>query len=162
MPTVKCWPLALSKIAAVASASILLEQLSRPRNLEQRTSITEARRQTRMRQNSFFLLSALVVFVASSLAAAPQNTPAAGAAPVAPGGQRAAAAPPPPMILTSTDISDRKPIGTKYTCVAGAYAVSPALQCMQAPRGTANCAACVHDMAPSPRMGVVDSFHSMV
>ena len=115
-----------------------------------------------MRQNSFFLLSALVVFVASSLAAAPQNTPAAGAAPVAPGGQRAAAAPPPPMILTSTDISDGKPIGTKYTCVAGADAVSPALQWMQAPRATASFALFVHDMEPRPRKGVDDILHWMV
>jgi Raf kinase inhibitor-like YbhB/YbcL family protein len=113
-----------------------------------------------MRQNSFFLLSALVVLAASSVAAAPQNAPAAGTA--AAGGQRPAAAAPPPMMLMSTDISDGKPIAAKYTCAAGAAAVSPGLQWMQAPRGTASFALIVHDMEPRPRKGVDDILHWMV
>jgi Raf kinase inhibitor-like YbhB/YbcL family protein len=125
-------------------------------------SITEAGRQTRMRRNLFFLLSALVVLTASSLAAAPQNAPASGAVPAAPGGQRPAAAPPPPMRLVSTDISDGKPMAAKYTCAAGADAVSPALQWMQPPRGTASFTLIVHDMEPRPRKGVDDILHWMV
>src|ERR1700689_84733 len=122
-------------------------------------SITEARRQTRMRRILFFLVSALVILIASSVAAAPQNAPAAGAPP---GGQRGAGGPPPPMLLTSTDISDGKPLAAKYTCTAGADAVSPALQWMQAPRGTASFTLIVHDMEPRPRKGVDDILHWMV
>jgi len=115
-----------------------------------------------MRRNSFFLLSALVVLAASSLVAAAQNAPAAGAAAGAPGGQRPAAAAPPPMRLLSTDISDGKPLAGKYTCSAGADAVSPALQWMQPPRGTASFTLIVHDMEPRPRKGVDDILHWMV
>jgi Raf kinase inhibitor-like YbhB/YbcL family protein len=105
-----------------------------------------------MRKNPFLVLIALAVLAASSLAAAPQNAPA--------GGQRPAA--PPPMRLTSTDISDGKPIAAKYTCAAGAEAVSPALQWTQAPRGTASFSLIVHDMEPRPRKGVDDILHWMV
>ena len=112
-----------------------------------------------MRHHLFFLLSALVVLAASSVAAAAQNAPAAGAAP---GGQRGAAGPPPPMRLVSTDISDGKPMAAKYTCAAGADAVSPALQWMQPPRGTASFTLIVHDMEPRPRKGVDDILHWMV
>jgi Raf kinase inhibitor-like YbhB/YbcL family protein len=110
-----------------------------------------------MRHNSLFLLSALAVLAASSVAAARQNAPAA-----APGGQRPAAAPPPPMRLTSTDISDGKAIAAKFTCSAGAEAVSPQLQWMQAPRATASFALIVHDIEPRPRKGVDDILHWMV
>jgi Raf kinase inhibitor-like YbhB/YbcL family protein len=112
-----------------------------------------------MRQNSFFLLSALVVLVAASLAAGAQNAPPAGAAP---GGQRPAAAAPPPMRLVSTDVSDGKPLAGKFTCSAGADAVSPGLQWMQAPRATASFTLIVHDMEPRPRKGVDDILHWMV
>jgi len=119
-----------------------------------------------MRRNLFFLLSALVVLAASSVAAAAQNAPApaGGAAPAAPGpgGQRGAAGPPPPMRLVSTDISDGKMLAAKYTCAAGADAVSPALQWMQPPRATASFALIVHDMEPRPRKGVDDILHWMV
>jgi Raf kinase inhibitor-like YbhB/YbcL family protein len=115
-----------------------------------------------MRHNLFFLLSGLVVLAASSVAASPQNAPAAAPAAPGPGGQRGAAAPPPPMRLVSTDISDGKMIAAKYTCAAGADAVSPALQWMQPPRGTASFTLIVHDMEPRPRKGVDDILHWMV
>ncbi len=116
-----------------------------------------------MRKKSFFLMSGLIVLAAWSLTAAAQNAPApaAGAAPAA-GGQRAAGGPPPPMRLVSTDISDGKTLAAKFTCSAGADAVSPALQWMQAPRGTASFALIVHDMEPRPRKGVNDILHWMV
>lgn len=119
-------------------------------------STTELRKQTRMRRKPFFVLSALVVLAASTLAASAQNAPPAGAAQ---GAQRPA---PPPLRLTSPDISDGKPIAAKYTCSAGADAVSPALQWMQAPRGTVSFALIVHDMEPRPRKGVDDILHWMV
>jgi Raf kinase inhibitor-like YbhB/YbcL family protein len=66
------------------------------------------------------------------------------------------------MRLVSTDIADGKPIAGKFTCAAGADAVSPALQWMQAPRGTESFALIVHDMEPRPRKGVDDILHWMV
>ena len=66
------------------------------------------------------------------------------------------------MRLMSPDISDGKPIAAKYTCSAGADAISPALQWMQAPRGTVSFALIVHDMEPRPRKGVDDILHWMV
>jgi hypothetical protein len=66
------------------------------------------------------------------------------------------------MRLISKDISDGKPIAQKYTCAAGAEAVSPALQWVDAPRGTASFALIVHDMEPRPRKGVDDILHWMV
>lgn len=107
-----------------------------------------------MRQNSFLVLSALVVLAASGIAAAPQGGGG--------GGQRGAGGPPPPLRLTSTDISDGKALPTKYTCSAGAEAVSPALQWAQAPRATASFTLIVHDMEPRPRKGVDDILHWMV
>jgi Raf kinase inhibitor-like YbhB/YbcL family protein len=125
-----------------------------------------------MRRDSFLLpslmLSALLVLAASMVAAAPgpQNAPAPapGAAPgggPGPGGQRGGG-PPPPMRLMSTDIADGKALAAKYTCSAGADAVSPALQWMQPPRGTASFTLIVHDMEPRPRKGVDDILHWMV
>ena len=125
-----------------------------------------------MRRDSFLLpglmLSALLVAAASMVAAAPgpQNAPAPapGAAPgggPGPGGQRGGG-PPPPMRLMSTDIADGKALAAKYTCSAGADAVSPALQWMQPPRGTASFTLIVHDMEPRPRKGVDDILHWMV
>jgi Raf kinase inhibitor-like YbhB/YbcL family protein len=66
------------------------------------------------------------------------------------------------MRLVSADIADGKPIAGKFTCAAGADAVSPALQWMQAPRGTESFALIVHDMEPRPRKGVDDILHWMV
>jgi hypothetical protein len=99
-----------------------------------------------------FLAGAIAILASSALSAAPQNAPAAGAARPAP----------PPMRLISADISDGKPIAEKFTCAAGADAVSPALQWMQAPRATASFALIVHDMEPRPRKGVDDILHWMV
>ncbi len=78
------------------------------------------------------------------------------------GGQRAPGGFPPPLRLVSTDIDDGKPIAGKFTCAAGPNAVSPALQWMQAPRGTESFALIVHDMEPRPRKGVDDILHWMV
>jgi Raf kinase inhibitor-like YbhB/YbcL family protein len=66
------------------------------------------------------------------------------------------------MRLISTDIADGKALAPKYTCSAGADAVSPALQWMQPPRGTASFTLIVHDMEPRPRKGVDDILHWMV
>ncbi len=117
-----------------------------------------------MRTKSFFLFSGLIVLAASCLTAGAQNAPApaAGGAPPAAGGGRAAGPPPPPMTLVSTDISDGKTLAAKFTCSAGADAISPALQWMQPPRGTASFALIVHDMEPRPRKGVDDILHWMV
>lgn len=107
-----------------------------------------------MRRNSFWVLSALVVLAASGIAAAPQGGGG--------GGQRAGGGPPPPLRLTSPDISDGKAIAAKFTCAAGAEAVSPALQWIQAPRATASFTLIVHDIEPRPRKGVDDILHWMV
>src|ERR1700747_1133268 len=162
MQTEKFWRSAPPRMAGAAQASILPETRSPPRNQEQRMSIIEARRRTSMPRNLFFLLSALVMLAASSVGAAAQNPPAAGAAPAATGGQRPAAAAPPPMRLTSPEIADGKPIAAKYTCAAGAEAVSPELQWMTAPRHTASFTLIVHDMEPRPRKGIDDILHWMV
>jgi Raf kinase inhibitor-like YbhB/YbcL family protein len=115
-----------------------------------------------MRRNLFFTLTTVVVLAAANLVAFAQNAPAGGPAAPAAGGQRPAAAAPPPMRLLSADISDGKPLAGKYTCSAGTDAVSPALQWMQAPRGTASFTLIVHDMEPRPRKGVDDILHWMV
>jgi Raf kinase inhibitor-like YbhB/YbcL family protein len=112
-----------------------------------------------------FLLIAMTIPIAAGVATNVANAQAGGGAPAqggGQGGQRAAGAPPPPMRLTSTDISDGKPIPGKFTCAAGPEAVSPALQWMQAPRGTESFALIVHDMEPRPRKGVDDILHWMV
>ena len=121
--------------------------------------ITEPGRYAQMRRKLILLLSGLSILAAAGFAAAQQNAPAAGAAPAGQAGQRPA---PPPLRLTSTDISDGKPIAVKYTCAAGTDAVSPALQWMQAPRGTATFALIVHDMEPRPRKGIDDILHWMI
>jgi len=112
-----------------------------------------------------FLLIAMTIPIAAGVATNVANAQAGGGAPAqggGQGGQRAAGAPPPPMRLTSTDISDGKPIAGKFTCAAGPEAVSPALQWMQPPRGTESFALIVHDMEPRPRKGVDDILHWMV
>jgi Raf kinase inhibitor-like YbhB/YbcL family protein len=126
-------------------------------------STIEARGRERMRLQPLLLMGGLIVLAGASFASAQQNAPTAGApaaaTPNAPAAQRPA---PPPMRLMSADISDGKPIAAKYTCAAGAEAVSPALQWMQAPRGTASFALIVHDMEPRPRKGVDDILHWMI
>ena len=116
-----------------------------------------------MRFNKLLLMSALTLLVAAPALAAQQNAPA-GAPPQGgqgggQGGQRPA---PPPLRIVSTDIADGKQLAGKFTCAAGTEAVSPALQWMQAPRGTASFALIVHDMEPRPRKGVDDILHWMV
>jgi Raf kinase inhibitor-like YbhB/YbcL family protein len=104
------------------------------------------------------LMGATILLVVAGLASAQQN-PAPGAA--MPAAQRTAAAPP-PLVLKSTDVADGKMLPAKFTCAAGNDAVSPALQWMQPPRGTATFALIVHDMEPRPRKGVDDILHWMV
>ena len=117
------------------------------------------------------LLGALTILVAAGVASnvAYAQQSAQGGAPAQAGqgggqggGQRAAGGFPPPLRLVSTDIDDGKPIAGKFTCAAGPNAVSPALQWMQAPRGTESFALIVHDMEPRPRKGVDDILHWMV
>jgi Raf kinase inhibitor-like YbhB/YbcL family protein len=122
-----------------------------------------------MRLKQVWLLSSLAILVAAGAVRATfaqQNAPAAAPAQAGQGGgqggQRAGGPPPPPMRLVSADIADGKPIAGKFTCAAGADAVSPALQWMQAPRGTESFALIVHDMEPRPRKGVDDILHWMV
>jgi Raf kinase inhibitor-like YbhB/YbcL family protein len=111
-----------------------------------------------------FLLIAMTILIAAGVATNVANAQGGGAPAQGggQGGQRAAGAAPPPMRLTSTDISDGKPITGKFTCAAGPEALSPALQWMQAPRGTESFALIVHDMEPRPRKGVDDILHWMV
>ncbi len=66
------------------------------------------------------------------------------------------------MRLVSTDIADGKALPAKFSCSAGADAISPGLQWMQPPRGTASYTLIVHDMEPRPRKGVDDILHWMV
>src|SRR5258708_20045816 len=97
-----------------------------------------------MQLNKLFLLHALIFLVATgaaNVALGKQNAPAAapaqgGQAGGGQGGQRAAGPPPPPMRLVSTDIADAKPIAGKFTCAAGADAVSPPLQWIHPPPAT--------------------------
>jgi Raf kinase inhibitor-like YbhB/YbcL family protein len=53
-------------------------------------------------------------------------------------------------------------LAAKYTCTAGAAAVSPDLHWMNAPRDTAGFVLIAHDMEPRPRKGVDDILHWMV
>ena len=66
------------------------------------------------------------------------------------------------MRLVSTDIADGKALPAKFSCSAGADAISPGLQWMMPPRGTASFTLIVHDMEPRPRKGVDDILHWMV
>jgi hypothetical protein len=66
------------------------------------------------------------------------------------------------MKLMSSDIADGKALAGKFTCSAGTEAISPGLQWMQPPRGTASFTLIVHDMEPRPRKGVDDILHWMV
>ncbi len=110
-----------------------------------------------MRLKQLRLLSLLAILVAAGgvrATFAQQNAPAGAPAQAGQGGgqggQRAGGPPPPPMRLMSGDIADGKPIAGKFTCAAGADAVSPALQWMQAPRGTESFALIVHFLKTFP------------
>ena len=96
-----------------------------------------------------------------------QNPGALTAAPVdqgAPAAGQRAAAPPLPLRLVSPGFADGANLPAKYTCSAGAGAVSPPLRWMNAPpaRNMVTFALIVHDMEPRPRKGVDDILHWMV
>ncbi|HVA95460.1 MAG TPA: YbhB/YbcL family Raf kinase inhibitor-like protein [Candidatus Dormibacteraeota bacterium] len=93
----------------------------------------------------------MIAGVASGLAAQPS-----------PQGGRRPAGPPPPLILQSNDVFDGAMIATKFTCAAGADAVSPELHWIQPPRGTVSFTLILHDMEPHPRKGIDDILHWMV
>ena len=62
----------------------------------------------------------------------------------------------------SPDLVDGSPVPIKFTCAAGADAVSPALQWTNPPRGTASFVLIVHDMEPRPQRKLDDILHWMV
>ncbi len=62
----------------------------------------------------------------------------------------------------SPDLVDGSQLPQQFTCAAGAGAVSPSLQWMNAPRGTVSFALIVHDMEPRPQKKLDDILHWMV
>jgi len=62
----------------------------------------------------------------------------------------------------SPDLVDGSPVPNKFTCAAGAEAVSPALQWTNPPRGTVSFVLIVHDMEPRPQKKLDDILHWMV
>ena len=69
---------------------------------------------------------------------------------------------PPPFAVASNSMADGSFLAAKYTCTAGAEAVSPQLRWMNAPRDTISFVVITHDMEPRPRKGVDDILHWMV
>lgn len=96
----------------------------------------------------------------------PAGAPPQGAAPpqggAPPAGARPGGAPPPPLRMMSADITDGQQLPAKFTCTAGADAISPGLRWMQAPRDTASFTLIVHDMEPRPQKKGDDILHWMV
>jgi Raf kinase inhibitor-like YbhB/YbcL family protein len=136
-----------------------------------------------MRRNWMTLTTGLGLLLVAGLVAAAQQAPqggapAGGARPAAPQGGAAPAAapqgagggpggmpggaPPPPLRLMSADVTDGTQLAAKFTCTAGADAISPGLRWVQAPRDTASFALIVHDMEPRPRKANDDILHWMV
>lgn len=134
-----------------------------------------------MRRNWMTLTTALGFLLTAGLAAAagqapqgggqggaPQGSPAPAGAPqgAAPGpggpGGPGGGGPPPPLRLMSGDVTDGTQLAAKFTCAAGADAMSPGLRWVQAPRETASFVLIVHDMEPRPRKGNDDILHWMV
>ena len=116
-----------------------------------------------MRKIASLVAAAVLLSIASAGLSLAQQAPAAagqGAGGAGRGG--AAAPPPPPFRITSPDLVDGSQIPTKFTCAAGAEAVSPALQWTNAPRGTLSFVLIVHDMEPRPQRKLDDILHWMV
>ena len=115
-----------------------------------------------MRKIGSLVAAAVLLSIASaglSLAQqAPPAAPGAGAA----GRGGAPAPPPPPFRIMSPDLVDGSPVPNKFTCAAGAEAVSPALQWTNPPRGTVSFVLIVHDMEPRPQKKLDDILHWMV
>ena len=98
---------------------------------------------------------------------AQQNPPAGGAAGAPAGGQAPAGGggrgpQPPPFAVMSNSMADGSFLAVKYTCTAGAQAVSPQLRWVNPPRDTISFVLITHDMEPRPRKGVDDILHWMV
>ena len=69
----------------------------------------------------------------------------------------------PPLLMTTTAFEDGGVIPNKYTQVAGAEAVSPALSWSQVPEGTQSFVLLMHDMEPVMNRGAkIDVTHWLV
>jgi Raf kinase inhibitor-like YbhB/YbcL family protein len=90
------------------------------------------------------------IFLLSTLAAA-QDRPQPAAPPAGPG-----------LSLTSTGFEDGGIIPNKYTMVAGAAAVSPALQWTHVPAGTVSFALILHDPDTALRKSTDEVLHWMI
>jgi Raf kinase inhibitor-like YbhB/YbcL family protein len=116
-----------------------------------------------MRNIASLVAAAVLLSIASpGLSLAQQAPPAGGAGGAAAGRGGAAAPAPPPFRIMSPDLVDGSPVPTKFTCAAGAQAVSPALQWTNPPRGTLSFVLIVHDMEPRPQRKLDDILHWMV
>jgi Raf kinase inhibitor-like YbhB/YbcL family protein len=78
------------------------------------------------------------------------------------GGGRGGAAGGPVFRLTSSSFIDSSGLNYKYTCSAGAAAVSPPLAWANPPAGTVSYTLILHDMDPHPMKGLNDILHWMV
>lgn len=108
-----------------------------------------------MREAKLRFATLLTMLIAAVAMATAQQNPARPG-----GGQRGG--PPMPLRLTSTAFTDGAPLPPKFSCAAGADAVSPPLAWKNAPRDTVTFALILHDMEPRPRKGVDDILHWMV
>ena len=121
-----------------------------------------------MRKIASLVAAAVLLSIASAgLSLAQQAPPAAGAPPARPGAGApgAGGAPPPPappFRITSPDLVDGAVLPQQFTCSAGTDAVSPALQWVNAPRGTVSFALILHDIEPRPQKKLDDILHWMV
>jgi Raf kinase inhibitor-like YbhB/YbcL family protein len=116
-----------------------------------------------MRKIASLVAAAVLLSIAGAGLSFAQQAPPAGGRGAAPAGRGGAAAPPPPPFrITSPDLVDGSQIPTKFTCAAGAEAVSPALQWTNTPRGTLSFVLVVHDMEPRPQKKLDDILHWMV
>ena len=116
-----------------------------------------------MRKIASSVAAAILLSVAGAgLSLAQQAPPAGGRGAAAPGRGAAPAPAPPPFRIMSPDLVDGSPVPNKFTCAAGAQAVSPALQWTNPPSGTLSFVLIVHDMEPRPQKKLDDILHWMV
>lgn len=111
-----------------------------------------------MRKATSLAATATLLIVASASISFAQAPPAAqprpGAAPARPA--------PPPFRIMSPDLVDGAILPQQFSCAAGAEAVSPPLQWMNAPRDTVSYTLIVHDMEPRPQKKLDDILNWMV